>query len=107
MIQILNQKECKVWHVGYMFGKLFYNNSFWGKRQEDITKVIVLNSKLTRRRNQWGTKPPLIEANIDIYTASGKVIEIFTDDRIFLDICDKYTIKKDPRTYYRQQRGVE
>lgn len=106
MIKILNGDECRVWHVGYMFNKIFYANSFWGKRQEDISEIIVLDSKLIRKRNQWGTKPPSVEANVDIYTTSGKVIEIFTDDRKFLELCDNYTAKKDPRAYYRQQRGV-
>lgn len=106
MIEILNKEECGVTYVNQFFGKIFYNTSFWGRRHEDITKVIVLSSYVTKQYGMWSSKVVSVSAQLDLYTSDGKVIEVYTNDRKFLEACNKLTIKKDPRAYYRQQRGV-
>lgn len=106
MIKILNKEEFGITYVNQMFGQLFYTKGFWGRRQTDIVKVIVIHSSVTRQMYKWKEKTISVSANVDLYTSSGEVIEIFTNDRKFLEACDKLTTKKDPRKYYRQQRGV-
>ena len=106
MIKILNPDEFGITYVNQMFGQLFYNKGFWGRRRMDIVKVVVLNSRTERKTYKWKEKTITINANVDLYTSSGEVIEVYTDDRKFLEACDKLTVKKDPRAYYRQQRGV-
>lgn len=106
MIKVLNKKECNVYTVGCFMGRLYYTRGFWDKAQTDITKVVVINSSISRPRDIWGAKQPTVTANVDLYTSNGTVIEILTDDRNFLNACDALTIKKDSRAYYRKQRGV-
>lgn len=106
MIKILNPDEFGITYVNQMFGQLFYNKGFWGRRRTDIVKVVVLNSRIERKTYKWKEKTITISANVDLYTSSGEVIEVYTNDRKFLEACDKLTTKKDPRKYYRQQRGV-
>lgn len=106
MIEILNKDEFGITYVNQMFGQLFYNKGFWGRRQTDIVKVVVLNSHIERKSYKWKEKTISVNANVDLYTSSGEVIEVYTNDRKFLEACDKLTTKKDPRKYYRQQRGV-
>ena len=106
MIKILNKNECRVARVGDIFGKLYYTKTLFGKGFTDITHAIVIDSKVEKPYSIWGNKETTVRANIDLYLADGTVIEIFTDDKAFLKAVDNYTTKKDPRAYYRNQRGV-
>lgn len=103
--RVLNVSECGVSAVGVtIFGKrLCYRRTNSLFAQETIDHVFFLQSKVDKSyRHQF-----MVEADFDIYTTDGQVIEVHTCDRSVIEAALAYAPKMDIRSRFRAaRRGV-
>jgi len=100
--RVLNKDECGVAAVGTTFlGKLCYRELFKGFPTDRIKYVIFLSS-VHHKENRPARS---VEAEFDIYTEDGRVIEVHSFDRKIIEAAVKLAPTKDVRAKYRQGRG--
>ena len=102
MTHILNKRECGVSSVGVTFlGQLCFNGCWQLFHSTDIDHVIFLRSST---RKEYVARCA-VDADFDIYTGDGRVIEVHSCDRNLIKTALKYTQQPDIRAKYRAQRG--
>lgn len=100
---ILNPQECHVWSVEVTLdGRLCYRPDGHFFRRFDIDHVIIINSSKDRNMH----KNFAVQADFDIYTTDGRVIEVSTCARPLLEAALRYVPVEDPRARYRAARRV-
>lgn len=100
--RILNKDECGVAAVGVTFlGKLCYRDLFKGFPTDKIKYVAFLSS--THHKDNRPSRS--VEAEFDIYTEDGRVIEVHSFDRKVIQAAVNLAPTKDVRAKYRRMRG--
>lgn len=98
---ILNPEECRVWSVELtLSGKLFYRKKGSLKRHYDIAEVRFIS---TQRYKDYAPEWS-VQADFDIITSEGKVIEVSTWHRKIIESALNYVVTPDPRAGLRAAR---
>lgn len=99
---ILNPDECRVWSVELtLTGKLFYRKNGSLKRHYDIAEIRFIS---TQRYKDYAPEWS-VQADFDIITSEGKVIEVSTWHRKIIEAALNYVSRPDPRAALRAARG--